>query len=167
MKKVFLLSVLISACTVLTYAQNECNYFLPTKKGTEVINKSYDARNNLISTAVYKVDDSFDNINGSGVDIKFTMLDGNNVAYDHGNVAVRCDDGTFYMKMVNTGITPEIMASLYQDIELSGDFLDYPNTFNPNFPLTGDLSVDDASFTIRSKKNKDDNATAHIYNRKY
>lgn len=57
-KLLFTLGIVISSSTLLM-AQDDCMAFFPTNEGAVLINKSYDANNNLLSTMTYRVDKSY------------------------------------------------------------------------------------------------------------
>lgn len=165
-KLLFTLGIVISSSTLLM-AQDDCMAFFPTDEGAVLINKSYDANNNLLSTMTYRVDKSYGVDNNKEIIIGFVMTDADGNAIDTGNLDARCDDGTFFLNMVNRSLSPDIMKYLGQDTELVGDFLDYPDTFDDNFPFDGNFRMDGGEFTVRSKTNKNEFMRVRVYDRKY
>lgn len=164
-KLLFFIAVFIF--TGLVKAQSDCTSFFPSNKGAMLINKTYDGKNNLLSTMVYTITKSSDEyMVGDDMQIDFTMTDSTGNAIDRGNLEARCDGQNFYLSMVNRAITPEAIGLLGQDTELVGDFLDYPNTF-AEIPYEGTFEMDGGEFAIRSKSDKKDLLRVKVYNRQY
>ncbi len=134
----------------------DCMTFFPNNTGTIMINKSYDAQNNLLSTTTYKVQTVYDYQSGNDMQISFVMTNNKDTVVDHGNIIARCDDGIFYLKMDNRTISPDVMKYLGANVELVSDFLDYPDVFNTmDTPGTvSDFQMSGGSFTVQSKDKK-------------
>lgn len=163
---IFILSFVFSSSLII--AQDEgCMDFFPTKQGAVLISKTYDAANNLLSTMTYQVTKAYGSQSGEELEIGFTMTDAKGKTIDQGSLNARCDDGTFYMTMVNRTISPDVIKLLGSDTELVGDFLDYPNTFDANNPPSGGIGMTGGEYTVRSKNNKKESMSVRVYGRKY
>ncbi len=162
---VVLLFVFTSASFVM--AQDGCMQFFPAKQGAVLVNKTYDAANNLLSTMTYRVTKAYQYESGTEVEINFTLTDSKGKTVDQGTMKARCDDGTFYLNMANRTLTPDVMKMLGNDTELVGDFLDYPDAFNSDDPYSGNLSMTGGQFTIRNKDNKKEAISVRMFDRKY
>lgn len=167
MRRVLLFLISVFAFTGLIKAQDDCMAFFPKNVGDALINKSYDANNNLLNTMTYRVNTAYDDfITGKDLEVGFVMTDASNNVIDEGNLDAECNDGVFYLKMVNRTISPQIMGILGEDTELVGDFLDYPDTFS-DFPFEGNFKMDAGEFTIQSKSDKKELIRVRVYNREY
>ena len=166
MKKLFILACAALFTFSVSKAQSDCMALFPSNKGAMLINKTYDASNNLLRTMTYTVINSYSNVSGEDIQMGFTLTDNNGNTIDKGTIDARCDDGIFYLKMINRGMAPEVMNILGQDTELVGDFLDYPNTFADE-PFDSTFKMDGGEFTIRSKSNKKDWMSVKVSDRQY
>lgn len=167
MKKIILIFASLLLSVLLIQAQNDCMEFFPTEEGTVLINKTYDAGNNLLSTMTYRVNRSNDYFSGSSIQIGFVMTDRNNKVIDDGNLSAQCDGGTFYLSMANRAINSDVMDVLGNNTEIISNFLDYPDTFNNDYPFSGDFKMDGGQFTVRSKTDKKEYITVRMYDRNY
>lgn len=168
MKKILLFFASILATSSMLVAQDNCMQFFPNNPGTVLISKTFDAQNNLLSTMTYHVNKVSDYASGSNTEIAFALSDMNGKTIDSGNLEAYCNDGNFYMKMMNRSMTPEVMKSFTTNTEIVGDFLDYPDV-NDEVYLSedGPFKMEDGKFTIHSKSDKKDQATVRVYNRQY
>lgn len=167
MRKFLLFFISVFAFTALVKAQDNCMSFFPTNKGAILISKSYDAKDNLLSTMTYRILKSSDEyIAGEDLQIGFVMTDAKDNVIDLGNLEARCDGENFFLSMVNRNMTPDVMDLLGEDTELVGDFLDYPN-INPDSPFDGNFAMNGGEFTVRSKTNKNEFMKVTVYNRQY
>jgi len=167
MKKFFLFlsgGVLSSSAMM---AQDECMTLFPNNEGAVIVSKTYDASNNLMNSMNYRVTTAYDYPSGTDMEIKFVMTDKDGAAIDEGTLNASCMDGNFQLKMVNHGITPEIMDYLTTNTEVVGDFLDYPDPFNDIYPFDSPFEMDGGSYTLQSKADKKDWASVRVYNRSY
>lgn len=167
MKKKLLLFISALALTGLVRAQDsDCMAFFPENPGAILISKSYDAKKNLQYTTTYKVLTANDNYDGADSGIVFVITDSKGKAIDQGNIETECDEGVFFLKMVNRAMSPDIMGYLGQDTDLVGEFLDYPNTF-ADTPYEGDFQMDGGEYTVQSKEDKSERLRVRVYNREY
>jgi hypothetical protein len=156
----------LSANTAI--AQDDCMEFFPSNPGAMLVNKTYDAKGNLLRTMTYKLVEAYDYGSSNDIQITFTMTDKNNKVLDQGNLETRCDNGVFYMKMVNKSMSPDLMDILSTDTELVGDFLDYPDTFNEDIQMDNNpFDMDAGEFSIQSKSDKKNPIRVRVFNRQY
>jgi len=167
MKKFFLFLACGLISSAVMVAQDDCMTLFPNNPGAVIVNKTYDAGDNLISSMVYRVATAYDYPSGTDMMINFTMTDKNGVAIDEGKLNANCMDGAFQLKMTNMGMTSEIMSNLTTDTELVGDFLDYPNPFDDSYVFDSPFQMDGGSYTLQSKNDKKDWASVRVYNRQY
>lgn len=170
MKKILTLLISAAMGTGMMTAQNNCVQLFPENEGSVLITKTYDARNNLLNTMTYRVNSINNNAMGSNSDIGFTMADRNNNVISTANIEARCNNGTFTMRMVNRGYSPEVVRALTNNTELIGYFLNYPNTINANnFMLTNNspFAMDGGEFTIEDNSDNRDRVNVRVYNRQH
>ncbi len=168
MKTLFFVFTFIVLSIVLM-AQDDCMYFFPSDKGTVLVTKNYDAKGNLLSTMTYMVNKMYQTVDGSNIEIVFTIINSKDSLIDSGILNARCDDGTFYMTMSNRILSPDAIKMLEKDTELVGDFLDYPDSFGDDFSdyNNGDFKMSGGKFTIQSKKDKKIFAHIDVFGRQY
>lgn len=168
MKKMFFLTCLTFIFSSFVKAQNECIELFPSKVGATLVNKTYDANNELLNTMTYVVQKTTETYYlGGDILIGFNIVDAKGNLIDQGNIDAVCENGTFYLKMMNRGTLPEIMNILGKDTELIGDFLDYPNPFATYEPFARTFKMVDGEFTIQSKKDKEDWVRVRVLNRMF
>ena len=171
MKKILIL--FFSVCLpFLVIAQDSVDYtdcipFFPAKEGTILVSKSYDAQDKLLNTMICRVNQTFEYSPGKSVEIGFTMTDDKNNVIDRGAIEAHCDEGNnFYLNMKNRSFSPEVMDILGTNTALIGNFLDYPNVFNDDYPYASNMPMSDGGFNIKSE---DTNAyvNVRVYGRNY
>ncbi len=167
MKYLLLIFIFVFSSSLVTMAQDDgCMQFFPTDEGTVMVSKSYDGSNNLISTMTYKINKAYNYQSDTEVEIGFTLADSKDKVIDQGTLKARCDNGIFYMNMINRALSPDVMKLLGSDTELVGDFLDYPNTFADE-PYSSTFGMGGGTFTIQSKKDKKERMTVRVFDRSY
>ncbi|MCC8153526.1 MAG: hypothetical protein LIP01_04540, partial [Tannerellaceae bacterium] len=166
MKKVFMFVCLLCVSVGFMSAQ-DCMAMFPTTEGATMTTKSYDGNNNLISTTTYTVGENYQYVSGATAEIAFRSVDMNGNVVDMGSMEARCDDGNFYLKRLNRSIIPDCQELVFENIELLGNFLDYPNTFSSPYPFDNTFEMDGAEFTIKNKDDKDSFMRVRVYNRDY
>lgn len=164
-KMVGILALLLATLGSLS-AQDDCMGFFPKDRGSELVSRCYDANGMLLYNFTYTVLSDIEYASGNSTEIGFTITDPMGRKLDAGTMDVRCDNGTFYMRMVNEMAAPEVMGALGTNTEFVSDFLSYPNVFTNN-PYEEGSQLDGGEFTVRSKKNKKDQVTTRMYNRQY
>ncbi len=167
MKKIFLIAVVACSSVGIISAQDDCMALFPTTEGATMTSKSYDGNNNLITTTTYTVGEIQDNYYSGSAQISFQSVDPMGNIVDQGSLETRCDDGNFYLKSLNRMMFPESQGLLLENIELMGNFLDYPNTFSSPYPFDNTFEMDGAEFTIKSKDKDGEFVRVRVYNRDY
>lgn len=170
MKKIFLLATLIFSSAALLKAQDNCMAFFPDKKGVVLVNKNYNAENDLLSTMTYTVLGSNTTAYGEMIDVGFELKNAEGAVIDQGRIDARCENGTFYMRMSNRVLIPEVMDVLTMNTELVGDFMDYPNAFDNDVLLNeivGDSRTMETEYTVQDKTTKKEYARVRVYNRDF
>jgi len=167
MKSICLMAFAALSSVGFLSAQESCMALFPKTKGAVLVNKGYDSQNHLLTTTTYTVQESYDYMSGSSNEINFSMTDSLGNVVDQGSLEARCDEGNFYMKLMSASANPNIVGMLAGNAELVGDFLDYPNTFNDDYPFDGNFAMEEGEFTVKSKSDKDNFARVNIRNRSY
>jgi len=158
MKKILIL--FFSVCTsFLVMAQDSIDYadcmpFFPSKEGSILVNKSYDAQNKLLNTMIYRVNQILENSPGKSTEIGFTITDDKDNVIDRGEIDASCGEGSnFYLNMKNRSFSPDVMNILGSNTALVGNFLDYPNIFNDDYLYaTTYMPMTNNGFNVRSKE---------------
>jgi len=146
----------------------DCMMMYPDTKGSTMVTQSYDANDNLMFKTNYVVQESVDYPQGPNTNMTFSVMDNQGNVVDQGKLDAYCNNGDFYMKSVNRSTCPEVMKVLATaNTELMGSYLDYPDTFNDNFPFQGDFKMDGAEFTVKDKGNSKDFMKVRVYGRNY
>ncbi|MCD7973057.1 MAG: hypothetical protein LUG18_10415 [Candidatus Azobacteroides sp.] len=170
MKKYSLIFLGLFSFVLSMHAQDDdCMTFFPNKEGAMLVNTTYDANNNMIMNTTYRIDKIYDYVSGTNMEVDFTITNSSGVAIDHGTLQATCDDGNFYVKMVNQSMAPEVMKMLTTDTALLGNFMDYPYLLNDDigFPYNSAFQTDEEVYTIQAKNDKDHFIRVRIYNREY
>ena len=71
------------------------------------------------------------------------------------------------MKQAYSPMCPELMNTLSMNTELLGDFMDYPDTYNDDYPLVSGFKKDGGQLILQSKDNKDALVKVRIFNRQH
>ncbi|MCD7933343.1 MAG: hypothetical protein LUH15_19405 [Tannerellaceae bacterium] len=167
MKKVFLIVFSICASLGIISAQSGCMNLFPDQKGATMTNKTYDGSNNLLSTTVYTVGDNYEYNDWDGTaDISYQTVDASGSILSRGTLQVDCRDDNFYMKSVNTSIIPDSQGMVLDNVDLIGNFLDYPDTFADGI-YSQTFEMDGGEFTIKTKDKADGFLRVRVYNRQY
>lgn len=168
MRNVLLILLLVVISPHFSQAQNnDCFGFFPNNIGTELINKTYNSSDSLLSTFTCKILDSYEHSTMASIELAFVMSDGNNVQIDRGTINAHCNDGELYLSMdqeIDTSVNVTDMLSL--DTEIVSNFLSYPEP-NISSSIYDNKGIEETSFTVKSKEDKDDFMRVNMYNRKY
>lgn len=168
MKKFFLIALSAIMGTGLASAQDSgCLTLFPTVSGAQLVTKSYDASNNLLSTTTYTVGDAYQNYYADNAEIGYTTVDAMGNVIEQGTMETSCQDDNFYMKSVNRASLGSIQSMIPQNIEFIGNFLDYPNTFATSAPYDQTFEMDGGEFKIQDKNDKKEFMRVRVYNRRY
>lgn len=166
MKK-FILSVCVILASVFTYAQEDCLSFYPSTKGSVLINKSYNANDDLLNIMTYTIEDATQNVNGATLVVGCDITDAQGYTIDKGQIEANCINGSFFLKMKSQAVASEFFDILGCNTQLVGNFLDYPNTFADNALLDNTFSTDPGEYVVESKADKKDKMTVRVYDRQY
>lgn len=166
MKKLFISLVVL--CTFISVnAQDDCLAFFPNTPGAVLINKTYNANGKLLATTTYTIEQASENPSGYNTQIRISMTDSLNHTIDKGFIEVNCDNGAFYMKSVYSLLSPEILKALSMDTELLGDFMDYSDTFNDNYPFIDGLNRDGGELLLEPENDAEGLVKIRIFNRQH
>lgn len=171
MKRFILFLSLWAASSALAVAQeNDLLQFFPNREGAQLVNKTYGAGNQLLSTTIMTVLKFYEYDDGSDLQLGFTMTDPAGNVIDQGTVKAYYENGDFFLSMGNRTVSPKIVPYLSMENELFADFLDYPNPMgddNDMLDLEPVFSVEAGNYTISSKADKRDFVRVRNYNREY
>ena len=142
MKSKVLLLALASMLAGGAMAQ-DCTFFFPTTKGTQLVKKSYDGKGNLSGVMTYVVDEVENNQSGLEVD----------AAYE------------FFMDMKEVLTNPSFVSTTNTALAATDAVINYPSVSKG--ASSGDVYFDDAVINIYSKKNRKDRKNISIYDREY
>ena len=77
----------------------DCTFFFPQTKGTQLVKKGYDAKGNLQSVMTYTVDEVKNIPSGLEVEADYVFKNSAGTVYDKGDLEAFCKDGEFFMEM--------------------------------------------------------------------
>lgn len=143
----------------------DCTFFFPQTKGTQMIKKGYDAQGNLQSVMTYVVDDVDDIPSGLQVEANYVFSDNKGTVVDRGDVDAFCQDGEFFIEMKEILNTPSFVTSVNSDMVAESQVINYPSV--QQGAADGDNYFDDINVQIYSKKNRKDRKNISIYDREY
>lgn len=154
-----LISLIYLLLGSVLYAQ-ECFNFFPTKDRAILEYKLYDQNNSLRGIILYKTSTS-----EGKIDVNYIVEDSREKILDNGTVNSYCENGVFYLDIMNH---VSMLDGYYKrNNECIGDFLDYPNTFDPKNTITNNFSLKGAQFVVKDKDTKQIIASIKIENRIY
>lgn len=166
MKMKVVYAALISLFAAGAMAQ-DCTFFFPQQEGTKLVRKGYDAQGNLKNVMTYQVDKVETMPSGTEVEADYVYADANGNQIVRGELECSCQNGEFFMNMGDLVSYPAAVSMIGEDIAMTGDFMNYPNTISSNIPGDDDYYFDDANIKIYSKKNKKKRANVSIHDRAY
>ncbi len=146
-------------------AQNDCISFFPSTPGTVLVNKTYDGQGKLLASTTYTIEDYSDDQDGYDTQISVLMTDSSNNPINRGTMEVVCDDNIFNLKVKYSFLTPEVLKLLSMNTQLLGDFMDYPATYNDDYPFTGNLQKGGGEIQLRTNSDSIDLVKIRIFNR--
>ena len=94
--------VILSALALLFAAgamAQDCTFFFPQTKGTQLVKKGYDAKGNLQSVMTYTVDEVKNIPSGLEVEADYVFRNNAGTVYDKGDLEAFCQNGEFFMDM--------------------------------------------------------------------
>lgn len=163
----FMLFICAILSSAFIYAQSDCLSFYPSTEGSVLINKSYNANDDLLNVITYTVEDATQNVGGETIMIGCEITDAKGYTINKGKIEASCLDGSFFLKMKNEAVASDFFDILGCNTQLVGNFLDYPNTFADNALFDNTFSTDPGEYTVESKADKNEKMTVRVYDRQY
>ena len=160
--------VILSALALLFAAgamAQDCTFFFPQTKGTQLVKKGYDAKGNLQSVMTYTVDEVKNIPSGLEVEADYVFKNNAGTVYDKGDLEAFCQNGEFFMDMKEVLSNPSFVSTVQSDVEATDAVLNYPSVANAPSGNADDVYFDDAYIQIYSKKNRKDRKNVSIYDR--
>lgn len=164
MKSKVLLFALASMLAGGAMAQ-DCTFFFPTTKGTQLVKKSYDAKGNLSGVMTYIVDEVENKQSGMEVEADYIFMNNSGTVIDKGELEAFCQDGEFFMDMKEVLSNPSFVSTVNTAVAATDAVINYPSVAQGASP--NDVYFDDVAINIYSKKNRKDRKNISIYDRKY
>lgn len=173
MKKTFFIVAALVVSIGLSYGQTEESNYLdnyPNREGAQLVSKSYDANDNLLSTLILTVQKYYQYPDGSDLEMGYVITDAQGKAVDRGEMNVRYSDGDLFFKMSERTDLPDMNNYLSMNTSLMGSFLDYPDTFRVGRP-TGDpdseFEMEAATFRVKDEGSRKTETTFQVYDREF
>lgn len=88
----------------------DCTFFFPQTKGTQLVKKGYDAKGNLQSVMTYTVDEVKNIPSGLEVEADYVFKNSAGTVYDKGDLEAFCRDGEFFIEMKETLSNPSFVS---------------------------------------------------------
>ena len=145
----------------------DCTFFFPQTKGTQLVKKGYDAKGNLQSVMTYTVDEVKNIPSGLEVEADYVFKNSAGTVYDKGDLEAFCRDGEFFIEMKETLSNPSFVSTIQSDLAATEAVINYPSVSNAPSNNGDDMYFDDATIQIYSKKNRKDRKNVSIYDREY
>lgn len=164
MKSKVLLFALASMLAGGAMAQ-DCTFFFPTTKGTQLVKKSYDAKGNLSGVMTYIVDEVENKQSGMEVEADYIFMNNSGTVIDKGELEAFCQDGEFFMDMKEVLSNPSFVSTVNTAVAATDAVINYPSVAHGASP--NDVYFDDVAINIYSKKNRKDRKNISIYDREY
>ncbi|WP_102407490.1 hypothetical protein [Parabacteroides bouchesdurhonensis] len=164
MKVVF--AALLSMFAVAGAMAQDCTFFFPQSEGTVLVRKGYDAKGNLQTIMTYKVDEVETIPSGQQVEADYVFTNAAGTVINKGDIEAYCQNGEFFMDMKQSLSYPGVVSEMNTDVDITDNFVNYPNTFTPDFN-SDNVYMDDASVKIYDKKNRKNRRDISIYDREY
>ena len=111
--------VVLSALALLFAAgamAQDCTFFFPQTKGTQLVKKGYDAKGNLQSVMTYTVDEVKNIPSGLEVEADYVFKNSAGTVYDKGDLEAFCKDGEFFMEMKEVLSNPSFVSTVQSDV---------------------------------------------------
>ena len=125
----------------------DCTFFFPQTKGTQLVKKGYDAKGNLQSVMTYTVDEVKNIPSGLEVEADYVFKNSAGTVYDKGDLEAFCRDGEFFIEMKETLSNPSFVSTIQSDLAATEAVINYPSVSNAPSNNGDDMYFDDA--TIR------------------
>ena len=125
--------VVLSALALLFAAgamAQDCTFFFPQTKGTQLVKKGYDAKGNLQSVMTYTVDEVKNIPSGLEVEADYVFKNSAGTVYDKGDLEAFCKDGEFFMEMKEVLSNPSFVSTVQSDVAATDAVINYPSVSN-------------------------------------
>lgn len=164
MKSKVLLFALASMLAGGSMAQ-DCTFFFPTTKGTQLVKKNYDGKGNLSGVMTYIVDEVENKQSGLEVEADYIFTNNSGTVIDKGELEAFCQDGEFFMDMKEVFSNPSFVSTVNTAMAATDAVINYPSVAQGASP--NDVYFDDLVINVYSKKNRKDRKNISIYDREY
>ena len=108
----------------------DCTFFFPQTKGTQLVKKGYDAKGNLQSVMTYTVDEVKNIPSGLEVEADYVFKNSAGTVYDKGDLEAFCRDGEFFIEMKETLSNPSFVSTIQSDLAATEAVINYPSVSN-------------------------------------
>lgn len=162
--------ILFASLTLLFSAAvmaQDCTFFFPQTKGTQLVKKGYDAKGNLLNVMTYTVDEVENTPDGMEVEADYLFVDNAGTVIDRGDLEAYCQNGEFFMEMKEVLNNPTFVSTVQSDMAVTDDVINYPSVSNNPSGNGQDMFFDDVLLKISSKKDKKNKKNISIYDREY
>ena len=105
----------------------DCTFFFPQTKGTQLVKKGYDAKGNLQSVMTYTVDEVKNIPSGLEVEADYVFKNSAGTVYDKGDLEAFCRDGEFFIEMKETLSNPSFVSTIQSDLAATEAVINYPS----------------------------------------
>ena len=126
----------------------DCTFFFPQTKGTQLVKKGYDAKGNLQSVMTYTVDEVKNIPSGLEVEADYVFKNSAGTVYDKGDLEAFCRDGEFFIEMKETLSNPSFVSTTQSDLAATEAVINYPSVSNAPSNNGDDMYFDDATIQI-------------------
>lgn len=123
----------------------DCTFFFPQTKGTQLVKKGYDAKGNLQSVMTYTVDEVKNIPSGLEVEADYVFKNSAGTVYDKGDLEAFCRDGEFFIEMKETLSNPSFVSTIQSDLAATEAVINYPSVSNAPSNNGDDMYFDDAT----------------------
>ena len=103
----------------------DCTFFFPQTKGTQLVKKGYDAKGNLQSVMTYTVDEVKNIPSGLEVEADYVFKNSAGTVYDKGDLEAFCRDGEFFIEMKETLSNPSFVSTIQSDLAATEAVINY------------------------------------------
>lgn len=143
----------------------DCTFFFPTTKGTQLVKKNYDGKGNLSGVMTYIVDEVENKQSGLEVEADYIFTNNSGTVIDKGELEAFCQDGEFFMDMKEVFSNPSFVSTVNTAMAATDAVINYPSVAQGASP--NDVYFDDLVINVYSKKNRKDRKNISIYDREY
>lgn len=145
----------------------DCTFFFPQTKGSQLIKKGYDGKGNLVSVMTYTVDEVNNTAKGIEVEADYIFKNQAGTVIDKGDLDAYCRNGEFFIDMKEIQTNPTMVSDMESNLAVTDDVINYPSVSNNPAGNDDDMYFDDALIKIYSKKDRKNRKNISIYDREY